>query len=151
LLGDVNKLKGQLISKGPFAIFTWTKKRTKNFSISALGFVGSSLTQGSILFFLKSGLKWTFFQLFLHLFLFIWIKYIIRHFKKQIIEKIICPWVGLEPTKVLYISRAEIENFFVRFLVQAKIVRSLFEINWPLTKINFQKTCSLQTLETCST
>ena len=28
--------KGQLISKGLFAIFNWTKKRTKYFSISAL-------------------------------------------------------------------------------------------------------------------
>ena len=43
-----------------------------------------------------------------------------------------CPWVGLEPTKVLYISRAEIEKFFVRFLVQVKIAKSPSEINWPL-------------------
>ena len=47
-------IKGQLISKGLFAIFTWTRKRTKNFSISALEiystFVGSSPTQGHIFF-----------------------------------------------------------------------------------------------------
>ena len=40
--------------------------------------------------------------------------------------------MGLEPTKVLYISRAEIEKFFVRFLVQVKIAKSPFEINGPL-------------------
>ena len=46
------RTKGQLISKGIFAIFTWTKKRTIFFSISALKthcsnstFVGSSPTQ----------------------------------------------------------------------------------------------------------
>ena len=40
--------------------------------------------------------------------------------------------MGLEPTKVLYIFRAEIENFFIHFLVQVKIGKSPFEINWPL-------------------
>ena len=34
-----------------------------------------------------------------------------------------------EPTKVLYISRAEIKKFFVHFLVQVKIARSPFKIN----------------------
>ena len=73
-----------------------------------------------------------FFQLLLYILFFLWIKCITRHFKTQIDEKKMCPWVGLEPTKVLYISRAEIEKFFVRFLVQVKIAKSPFEINWPL-------------------
>ena len=38
---------------------------------------------------------------------------------------------GSNPRKY-YIFRAEIENFFVRFLVQVKIAKSPFEINWPL-------------------
>ena len=76
-----------------------------------------------------------FFQLLIYIFLFIWIKYITRHFKTQIDEKKICPWVGLEPTKVLYISRAEIEKFFIRFLVQVKIAKSPLEINWHLRQL----------------
>ena len=39
----------------------------------------------------------------------------------------------LEPTKVSFF-RAEIEKFFVRFLVQVKMAKSPFEINWPLKK-----------------
>ena len=45
-----NSCKGQLISKANSTIFTWTKKRTKYFSISALEFVGSSPTQGNIFY-----------------------------------------------------------------------------------------------------
>jgi hypothetical protein len=43
--------------------------------------------------------------------------------------------VGLEPTS----SRAEIEKYFVRFLVQVKIVEFAFEINWPLQELAAQK------------
>ena len=50
--------------------------------------------------------------------------------KGQIDEKIFCPWVRFEPT----ISRAEIEKYIVRFLVQVKKTKNLFEINWPLVK-----------------
>ena len=39
----------------------------------------------------------------------------------------------LKPTKMSFF-RAEIEKFFVRFLVQVKMAKSPFEINWPLKK-----------------
>ena len=51
------------------------------------------------------------------------------HLRSDYRNKKVFPWVGLEPTKVLYISRAEIEKFFVRFLVQVKIAKSPSEIN----------------------
>ena len=50
-------------------------------------------------------------------------------------EKKILPWVRLKPTKVSFFG-AEIEKFFVRFLVQMKIAKSPFEINWPLSVQN---------------
>ena len=97
------RFKGQLISKGLFAIFTWTKKRTKNFSISAPKndtFVGSSLTQGSIFFFyLKSGLKWGFFSYyyrFSYLFELIISPDILKH--KLIRKKNVLEW-GSNPRK----------------------------------------------------
>ena len=124
--------KGQLISKGLLAIFAWTKKRTKNFSISALEiystFVGSSPTQGHIIFSIICFLKC----------LMIYLIQINKKMCKNNWKKVhlrpdfrknkILPWVRLEPTK----PRAEIEKFFVRFLVQVKIAKSPFEINWPL-------------------
>ena len=51
--------KGQLISKGLFAIFTCTKKRTKNFSISA---PKNDTFVEVFFFFLKSDLKCGFFR-----------------------------------------------------------------------------------------
>ena len=50
------------------------------------------------------------------------------HLRSDFRENEILPWVRLEPTK----PRAEIEKFFIRFLVQLKIAKSPFEINWPL-------------------
>ena len=38
--------------------------------------------------------------------------------------------------------RAEIENFFVRFLVQIKSAKSPFEINWPLGRMKYTIQCS---------
>ena len=134
--------KGQLISKGLFAIFTWTKKRTKNFSISALEiystFVGSSPTQGHIFFSSICVLKCLviyLIQINRKMYNNNWKKnYLRSDFSKK---KKILPSVRLEPTKVSFF-RAEIEKFFVRFWVQVKIAKSPFEINWPLaqSKIN---------------
>ena len=39
------------------------------------------------------------------------------------------PWVRLEP--MIYF-RAELQKYFVRFLVQVKIAKIPFKINWPL-------------------
>ena len=70
----VEHFKGQLISKGIFAVFICTKNERKYFSISALKirilfqnntFVGSSPTQGNT-FFLKSDLKWAFSDILIH-------------------------------------------------------------------------------------
>ena len=93
-------------------------------------FVGSSPTQGSMYFFLKSDLKWAFSDIPIH----IWIKYITRHFKRTNYREKILPWVGLEPT--IYF-RAELQKYFVRFLVQVKIAKSPFKINWPLNHPTF--------------
>ena len=47
---------------------------------------------------------------------------------------------GSNPRKY-YIFRAEIEKFFVRFLVQVKISTSPFEINWPLKHVQIKSHC----------
>ena len=49
--------------------------------------------------------------------------------------------MGLEPTNIF---RAEIEKYFVRFLVQVKTVELAFEINWPLFRIFFPRSRSEQ-------
>jgi hypothetical protein len=83
-----NSVKGQLISKANSTIFTWTKKRTKYFSISALEFVGSSPTQGNMFY-----LHWKI----------IWITEK-AHLRSYFRKKKTLPWVELEPTKVLYLQ-----------------------------------------------
>ena len=93
-------------------------------------FVGSSPTQGSMYFFLKSDLKWACFQLLLYIFLIIWIKYITRHFKRtNYREKKYCLEWGLNPRSI---SGQNYRNISFIFLVQVKMARSPFEINWPL-------------------
>ena len=124
--------KGQLISKGLFAIFTWTKKRTKNFCPEVIILSWVRAPPKEILFFLKSDLKLAFSDILI-IFLFIWIKYIsFRHFWKKKLKRKILPRTHESSIMEQYIFRAEIEKFFVRFLVQVKIAKSPFEINGPL-------------------
>ena len=85
-------VKGQLISKASSTVFTWTKKRTQYFSISALKIYCSKIVLSW-----KSPFK-------------------IRFHKKKFLERV----------------RAEIEKYFVRFLVQMKTAKSPFEIIWTL-------------------
>ena len=114
-------LKGHLISKGLFAIFIWTKKRTKYFPISALkiwyfrGFVA----QGNIYFFSEI---WPYMGFFRY-----------SNTYSYLFEWNIPPGKRKEKTvENKYFLRAEIQKYFVRFLVQVKIAKSSFEINWPL-------------------
>ena len=68
-------------------LFSLEPKKEQKISLRmTLSWVRASLKEVFYLF-LKSDLKWDFFQLLLHIFLFIWIKYITRHFKTQIDEK----------------------------------------------------------------
>ena len=53
------------------------------------------------------------------------------HLRSDFRKKKIFPWVRLKPTKVSFFG-AEIEKFFVRFLVHVKIAKRPFKINWPL-------------------
>ena len=48
--------------------------------------------------------------------------------KKYFLEWSSNPWK-------YYIFRAEIEKYFVQFLVQMKVVEFAFEINWPLVSL----------------
>ena len=65
-----------------FLLFSFEPKTERNISLflpwRCNTFVGSSPTQGSMYFFLKSDLKWAFSDIPIH----IWIKYITRHFKR---------------------------------------------------------------------
>ena len=81
-----------------------------------------------IFFYWNLILHWLF-QMLKYINLSIWIKYITRHLKEKKWREKIHPWVGLEPTMYF---RAEIQKYFARFLVQVKLAKSPFEINWPL-------------------
>ena len=111
-------------------LFSFEPKTEQNISLflpwRCNTFVGSSPTQRSMNFFLKSDLEWAFSDIPIH----IWIKYITRHFKRTNDREKILPWVWLEPT--IYYFRAELQKYFLRFLVQVKIAKNPFEINWPL-------------------
>ena len=129
--------KGQIISKANHTVFIWTKKRTKYFFYFCpkidSRFVGSSPTQESILLlqfvvlnpFFNSNRKVMKISSNQPYFCDMWD---IKFQKKTYFLE----W-GSNPRSNIHIFRAELEKFWVRFLVQMKAVEFAFEINWPLT------------------
>ena len=73
-----------------------------------------------------------FFQLLLHIFLFIWIKYITRHFKTQIDEKKNMSLSGARTHESTIYLQGRNKEIFRSFFCSSEIGKSPFEINWPL-------------------
>ena len=109
----------QIISKGLFAVFIWTKKRTQYFSISALKIFESHSRK--YLFFWNLILHGLF-QIFWYIFFYLFKSNISPGIlKEQNWSKNIYSPSGARTNKVYFMT--EIEKYFVPFLVKEKTVK----------------------------